>query len=83
RTHTDLKALEKAGGELDLSHLDRRQLYAVAANLDGGFSTEEQTAAAAEWKLRLGDALRGPEAAAQLTGQLGGLYEAAEDFLDA
>jgi hypothetical protein len=34
-------------------------------------------------KLRLGDALTGPEAAAKVTGKLSGLYTAADAFLDA
>lgn len=85
RTKTDVAALVKAAGDgdLDLSTLDRRQVWAVAANLDGSYDADTVAAAKAEMKLRLGDALRGPEAAANVTGQLGGLYTAADAFLDA
>lgn len=85
RTKTDVAALLKKAGTNapDLTSLDRRQLFAVAANLDNSFDTKSVEAAKAEMKLSLGDALRGPEAAAQLTGQLGGLYDAADTFLDA
>ena len=85
RTKTDLAALKTEAGDAapDLSALDRRQLYAVAANLDGSFDADAVAAAKAEMKLRLGDALRGPEAAARVTGKLGGLYTAADAFLDA
>jgi hypothetical protein len=85
RTKADLKTLIAAAkdGKPDLSKLDRRELYAIASNLDGSFDAKSVDAAKAEMKLRLGDALRGPEAAAEVTGKLGGLYSAADDFLDA
>lgn len=85
RTKTDVAALlKKAGSDaVDLTSLDRRQLFAVAANLDNSFDPKTVEAAKAEMKLRLGDAMRGPVAAAEVTGKLGGLYSAADAFLDA
>ena len=67
---------------IDLSSLDRRALYAVAANTEGKFSDDERSAAAIELSNRFDAALTGPAAVARITGDYSTLYKAALDFLD-
>lgn len=73
-----------ADGKLtvDLSSLDRRALFALAANGEGKFSTEEQQAAALDLQNRFDAALAGPAAVMRVTGDYKGLYSAAAAFLD-
>ncbi|MFD1943225.1 hypothetical protein [Paradevosia shaoguanensis] len=67
---------------LDLSSLDRRALYAVAANTENKFTDDERSAAALELTSRLDAALAGPAAIGRVTGDYASLYKAAVEFLD-
>ena len=90
-THAKLLALLKEAGRtsplqgdelaLDLSSLDPRELFAMASN--EGFTKDEQTSAGIEMQRRLENALSGPAALAEVTGNFTGLYKAAAEFLDA
>jgi hypothetical protein len=62
---------------VDLSDLDRRELFAVAGNLGQGFTADEQTAAKLELQNRFDHALAGPTSVGRVTGKLDGLYAAA------
>jgi hypothetical protein len=68
---------------VDLSALDRRALYAMAANNGGSFTPDEQKVAGAELGNRLNAALMPSTRTAQLTGDFSGIYRAALDYLDA
>jgi hypothetical protein len=76
-------ALKDGKATIDLSDLDRRELYAIASNRGGKFAMEEQVVAALELKARQSDALAGPAASARITGDYATLYQTAIDRLDA
>lgn len=67
---------------IDLSGLDRRELWAAASNAGDGFSAAEQQAAALEMTSRFDIAMAGPTAVARATGAIKGLYVAALAWLD-
>jgi len=67
---------------VDLAKLDRRALFAVATNNAGKFSADEQGVAAAELGRRFDAALAPSTATAKLTGDFGGIYQAALSYLD-
>ncbi|MGV3490271.1 MAG: hypothetical protein ACO1OG_03030 [Devosia sp.] len=68
---------------VDLSKVDRRELYAVSTNAGQKFSVDEQKAAAIELASRFDQALAGPTAVGRVTGSLKGLYTAALAYFDA
>lgn len=68
---------------VDLSGMDRRALFAVAANNGGSFTPDEQKVASAELGKRFNAALAPAAGTAQLTGDFSGIYKAALDYLDA
>lgn len=72
------------GDELavDLSRLDRRELFAVSSNAGDRFSPDRQEAASLELQRRFDTALAGPAAVMRITGDVSGLYELASDYLD-
>jgi hypothetical protein len=76
-------ALKDGKATIDLSDLDRRELYAVASNRGGKFPLEEQVVATLELKSRQAEALAGPAASARITGDYATLYQTAIDRLDA
>ncbi len=76
-------ALKDGKATIDLSDLDRRELYAIASNRGGKFPIEEQVVASLALKSRQSDALAGPAAAARITGDYATLYQTAIDRLDA
>jgi len=67
---------------MSIGQLDRRQLYAVAANAEGKFSADEQAAAKTEQQRRLDATLAGPFAVARVTDDVEGIYTAALAWLD-
>ncbi|MET0970604.1 MAG: hypothetical protein ABWY18_15500 [Tardiphaga sp.] len=73
----------KGQATVDLASLGRRTLTAVASNNGGGFTADEQTIAATELGKRFNAALAPAAGTAQLTGDFGGIYKAALDYLDA
>lgn len=68
---------------VDLSKVDRRELYAMSTNAGQKFTVEEQKAAAIELQNRFDQALAGPTAVGRVTGSIKGLYTAALAYLDA
>lgn len=68
---------------LDLSKVDRRELYAMSINSNQAFTVDEQKAAAIELQNRFDQALAGPTAVGRVTGSLKGLYDAALAYFDA
>jgi len=85
QTRTALDALLVNGtkpADVDLSKLDRRQLFAIASNAQGRFTADEQAAARSEQQNRLDAALAGPFAVARVTDDIEGLYAAALAWLD-
>lgn len=76
------KPVENGKLTVDLSRLDRRALFAIAANGEGKFTPEEQQAAALDLQNRFDAALAGPAAVMRVTGDYKGLYTAAAAFLD-
>jgi hypothetical protein len=68
---------------LDLSKVDRRELYAMSTNAGQKFTVDEQKAAAIELQNRFDQALAGPTAVGRVTGSLKGLYAAALAYYDA
>lgn len=68
---------------LDLSKVDRRELYAMSTNSNQLFSADEQKAAAIELQSRFDQALAGPTAVGRVTGSVKGLYVAALAYYDA
>jgi hypothetical protein len=74
-------ALADGKQAVDLASLDRRALYAVATNIGGKFSSDEQTVAKQELQSRF-DAMLAPQCAvAQLTGDWSRVYQAAIAYL--
>lgn len=67
---------------VDLSKLDRRELFAIASNSDDQFTDDEQAAAKQEMQARFDAALAGPLAVARVTGDISALYKAAAAYLD-
>lgn len=68
---------------LDLSKVDRRELYAMSTNSNQLFSVDEQKAAAIELMNRFDQAMAGPTAVGRVTGSVKGLYVAALAYFDA
>ncbi|MDC9825716.1 hypothetical protein PRN20_18435 [Devosia sp. ZB163] len=68
---------------LDLSKVDRRELYAMSTNSNQLFTADEQKAAAIELQNRFDQALAGPTAVGRVTGSVKGLYVAALAYFDA
>jgi hypothetical protein len=68
---------------LDLSKVDRRELYAMSINGEQKFSVDEQKAAQIELQNRFDQALAGPTAVGRVTGKIDGLYTAALAYFDA
>jgi hypothetical protein len=72
------------GGALtiDLSKVDRRELFAISTNSGQKFTADEQKAAAIELQNRFDQALAGPTAVGRVTGSIKGLYTAALAYYD-
>lgn len=68
---------------LDLSKVDRRELYAMSINAEQKYSVDEQKAAQIELQNRIDQALAGPTAVGRVTGKIDGLYTAALAYFDA
>lgn len=68
--------------DIDLSKVDRRELYAMSVNGEQKFSADEQKAAKIELAARFDQALAGPTSVGRVTGKIDGLYTAALAFLD-
>lgn len=68
---------------LDLSKVDRRELYAMSTNSNQLFTPDEQKAAAIELQSRFDQAMAGPTAVGRVTGSVKGLYVAALAYFDA
>jgi hypothetical protein len=66
---------------VDLSSLDRRELYAIVSNGGQKFSTDEQTVAANELAARFDAVLSPQTAVARLTGDWSQVYKAALDYM--
>ena len=67
---------------VDLSRVDRRELYAMSTNSGQKFTADEQKAAAIELQNRFEQALAGPTAVGRVTGSIKGLYAAAIAYCD-
>lgn len=67
---------------LDLSKVDRRELYAMSTNSNQLFTADEQKAAAIELQNRFDQAMAGPTAVGRVTGSVKGLYVAALAYFD-
>jgi hypothetical protein len=65
---------------VDLSSLDRRELYAVATNAGGKFSADEQKAASGELDARFKSVLSQQAAVARLTGDWSRIYKTAIEY---
>lgn len=68
---------------LDLTSLDRRELWALASNSGQGFTVDEQKAAQIELTNRFDQSLAGATSVGRVTGKLDQLYAAALAFYDA
>lgn len=68
---------------IDLSELDRREIFAIATNSESKFTPDEQRAADEELAQRFDSAMAGPAAVARVTDEMIDIYKAAEEFLDA
>lgn len=68
---------------VDMSKVDRRELYAMSTNGEQKFTPEEQKAAQLELQSRFDQAMAGPTSVGRVTGKIDGLYTAALAFLDA
>src|SRR5690606_18541703 len=68
--------------DVDLSRIDRRELYAISTNGEQNFTPDEQKAAQIELQRRFDQALAGPTSVGRVTGKIDGLYTAALAFLD-
>lgn len=68
--------------DVDMSKIDRRELYAISSNGELKFSPDEQKAAQIELQRRFDQALAGPTSVGRVTGKIDGLYTAALAFLD-
>jgi len=75
-------ALADGKPTINLTDLDRRELFAIASGRSGKFALDEQVVAALELKARQADAFSSPAASARTTGDYAGLYQAALDRLD-
>lgn len=69
--------------DVDMSKVDRRELYAMSVNGEQKFTPDEQKAAKIELQNRFDQALAGPTSVGRVTGKIDGLYTAALAFLDA
>lgn len=69
--------------DVDMSKVDRRELYAMSVNGEQKFTPDEQKAAKIELQKRFDQALAGPTSVGRVTGKIDGLYTAALAFLDA
>lgn len=67
---------------VDLSKVDRRELFAISTNSGQKFTADEQKAAAIELQNRFDQALAGPTAVGRVTGSIKGLYTAALAYYD-
>lgn len=67
---------------VDLSKVDRRELFAMSTNASQKFTVEEQKAASIELQNRFDHALAGPTAVGRVTGSVKGLYTAALAYFD-
>lgn len=67
---------------VDLSRIDRRELYAISTNAEQAFTPDEQKAAQIELQRRFDQAMAGPTSVGRVTGKVDGLYTAALAFLD-
>jgi len=68
--------------DLDMSKVDRRELYAMSSNGELKFTPDEQKAAQIELQRRFDQAMAGPTSVGRVTGKIDGLYTAALAFLD-
>lgn len=68
--------------DVDMSKIDRRELYAISTNGELKFTPDEQKAAQIELQRRFDQALAGPTSVGRVTGKIDGLYTAALAFLD-
>ena len=68
--------------DVDMSRIDRRELYAISSNGELKFTPDEQKAAQIELQRRFDQALAGPTSVGRVTGKIDGLYTAALAFLD-
>lgn len=68
---------------IDMSKVDRRELFAMSTNAEQKFNADEQKAASLELQRRFDSALAGPAAVARVTGDIKGLYSAALEALNA
>lgn len=68
--------------DVDMSKIDRRDLYAISSNGEQKFTPDEQKAAQIELQRRFDQALAGPTSVGRVTGKIDGLYTAALAFLD-
>ena len=68
--------------DVDMSKIDRRELYAMSINGEQKFTPDEQKAAQIELQRRFDQALAGPTSVGRVTGKIDGLYTAALAFLD-
>ncbi|WP_421759285.1 hypothetical protein [Devosia sp.] len=67
---------------IDLSKVDRRELFAISTNSGQKFTADEQKSAAIELQNRFDQALAGPTAVGRVTGSIKGLYTAALAYYD-
>lgn len=75
--------LEDGKLAVDLSGLDRRELFAIASNADQQFSADEMKAAALELQQRFDTALAGPLKVVHVTNDFRDIYDSASSYLDA
>ncbi len=68
--------------DVDMSKIDRRELYAISTNGEQKFTPDEQKAAQIELQRRFDQALAGPTSVGRVTGKIDGLYTAALAYLD-
>lgn len=85
RLLTDAKVqspLKDGALTVDLSKVERRELFAISTNSGQKFTADEQKAAAFELQNRFDQALAGPTAVGRVTGSIKGLYTAALAYYD-
>jgi hypothetical protein len=75
-------ALSDGAPTIDMSGLDRRSLFVVAANQGGGFTAGEQAVAAYTMANNFANALAGPVSASHVTGDYAAIYKAGLAYLD-
>ncbi len=68
--------------DVDMSKIDRRELFAISINGELKFTPDEQKAAQIELQRRFDQALAGPTSVGRVTGKIDGLYTAALAFFD-